>query len=60
MRDFTKLNPPEFHGYKVEEDPREFIDEVYKVLMIMLVEKVELTTYQIEGVSQVWFNKWKE
>ncbi|WMV46632.1 hypothetical protein MTR67_040017 [Solanum verrucosum] len=48
---------------QVEEDPQEFIDEVYKVLMIMgvtPVEKEKLTAYQIEGVSHVWFNQWKE
>ena len=35
VRDFTRMNPPEFHGTKVEEAPQEFIDEMYKVLMIM-------------------------
>ncbi|WMV55302.1 hypothetical protein MTR67_048687 [Solanum verrucosum] len=57
------MNPPEFHGYKVEKDPQEFIDEVYKVLMIMgvtQVEKKELTAYQLKGVVQIWFNQWKE
>uniref|UniRef100_M1E137 Cen12_3 n=1 Tax=Solanum tuberosum TaxID=4113 RepID=M1E137_SOLTU len=34
MRDFIKMNPPEFYGSKVEKDPQEFIDEVYKVLAI--------------------------
>lgn len=32
---FTRMNPPKFHCSNVEEDPQEFIDEVYKVLMIM-------------------------
>ena len=48
VRDSTRMNPPEFHGSKVEEDPQEFIDEVYKVLMIMgvtPVEKAELAVY---------------
>ncbi|KAH0661387.1 hypothetical protein KY284_026318 [Solanum tuberosum] len=57
------MNPSEFHGSKVEKDPQEFIDEVYKVLMIMgvtPVEKVELTTYQLKGVAQIWYNQWKE
>jgi len=35
------MNPLEFHGSKVEEDPEEFIDEVYKILMIMGVTPVE-------------------
>uniref|UniRef100_M1DGP0 Gag-pol polyprotein n=1 Tax=Solanum tuberosum TaxID=4113 RepID=M1DGP0_SOLTU len=38
---FTIMNPPEFHGSRVEKDPQEFIDEVYKVLMIMGVTSVE-------------------
>uniref|UniRef100_M1DCD2 Gag-pol polyprotein n=1 Tax=Solanum tuberosum TaxID=4113 RepID=M1DCD2_SOLTU len=56
VRDFTRMNPPEFHGSKVEEDPQEFSDEVYKVLMIMEVmpvEKAELATYQLKGVTQI-------
>ncbi|WMV08635.1 hypothetical protein MTR67_002020 [Solanum verrucosum] len=62
-REFNRMNPPEFHRYKVEEDPRAFIDEVYNVLMIMgvtLVEKAELAAYQLKGVAQVWFDPWKE
>ena len=29
------MNPPTFYGSKVEEDPQEFIDEVYKILLAM-------------------------
>ncbi|WMV08914.1 hypothetical protein MTR67_002299 [Solanum verrucosum] len=29
------MNPPEFSGSKVEEDPNGFIYEVYKILAIM-------------------------
>ncbi|WMV13729.1 hypothetical protein MTR67_007114, partial [Solanum verrucosum] len=56
------MNPPKFYGSKVKEDPQRFIDEVYKVLAIMGVymeEKVELATYQLKDVSQVWYDKWK-
>ncbi|WMV59074.1 hypothetical protein MTR67_052459 [Solanum verrucosum] len=62
-RDFTMINPPEFHGLKVEEDPQEFINEVYKVVEIMgitLVEKAKLAAYQLKGVAQVWFNQWNK
>ncbi|XP_006338141.1 uncharacterized protein [Solanum tuberosum] len=41
----TRINSLKFHGSDVEEDSQEFIDEVYKVLLIMgvtPVEKVEL------------------
>lgn len=40
-RDLTTMNPLEFHGYMVQDDPQEFIDEVYKGLMIMGVTVVE-------------------
>ncbi|WMV37847.1 hypothetical protein MTR67_031232 [Solanum verrucosum] len=35
VRDFIRMNPPDFHGSNIEKDPQDFIDEVYKVLMIM-------------------------
>lgn len=63
VRDFTKMNPLEFHGSTVEEDPQEFIDEVYKVLVIIgvtLVVKAELVAYQLKGIALLWYNQWKE
>ncbi|WMV19305.1 hypothetical protein MTR67_012690 [Solanum verrucosum] len=53
--DFTRMNPTKFYGSKVEENPKEFIDEVYKVLDIMGVtpiEKAKLPTYKLKRVSQ--------
>ena len=35
LRDFTRMNPPTFYGSKVDEDPQEFLDEVYEVLYSM-------------------------
>ncbi|KAH0781424.1 hypothetical protein KY290_001022 [Solanum tuberosum] len=63
VRDFTRMNPLKLHGSKVAEDPHEFINEVYVVLMIMgvtPVEKAKLATCQHKGVAQVWYNQWKE
>lgn len=63
VRDFMRMNPPKFYGSKVDEDPQEFIDEVYKVLAIMDVrseEKAELAADQLKGAAQMWFNQWKE
>lgn len=37
VSDFARMNPPKFYGSKMEEDPRRFIDKVYKVLVIMRV-----------------------
>ncbi|WMV50725.1 hypothetical protein MTR67_044110 [Solanum verrucosum] len=62
VRDFMRMNPPKFNGSKVEENPQEFIDKLYKILDIMgvtLVEKAELTAYQLKGAAQIWFNYWK-
>ncbi|KAH0710891.1 hypothetical protein KY284_012318 [Solanum tuberosum] len=62
VRDFMRMNPPVFHGSKVDEDPQEFIDEVCKILTIMDVgacEKAELAVYQLKGVAQIWFDQWK-
>ncbi|XP_055818539.1 uncharacterized protein LOC129887455 [Solanum dulcamara] len=62
VRDFTRMNPPEFHGSKVDEDPQEFIDEVYKIVSIMgvtLEEKAELAVYQLKCVAQLWYTQWK-
>ncbi|XP_049368639.1 uncharacterized protein LOC125833518 [Solanum verrucosum] len=62
VKDFTRMNHMEFHGSKVEEDPQEFIDEVYNGFMITgvtLVEKAELAAYQLKGSSNasLKFNK---
>ena len=35
VRDFTRMNPPTFYGSKVDENPQQFLDEVYKVLYAM-------------------------
>ena len=32
--EFLKMNPPEFNGSKVDDDPNDFIDKVYKVVAI--------------------------
>ena len=51
------MNPPTFYGSKIEEEPQEFIDEVYKILFAMGLptsEKAELPTYQLKNVDQAW------
>ena len=48
LMDFVRRNPPTFLASKVEEDPQEFLDGVYKVLSAMGVtskEKAELDSY---------------
>ena len=46
--DFTRMNPPTFHGTKVDEDPQGFIAMFFKVVDAMGVtprEKANLAAY---------------
>ncbi|KAH0636060.1 hypothetical protein KY290_036462 [Solanum tuberosum] len=63
VRDFSRMNPLEFYGSKVEKDPKGFVKDVYKVLSIMgvtSVENAELASYQLKDIAQVWYDQWKE
>ena len=56
VREFLRMNPPEFHDSKVEKDPNWFIDKVYKVLAIMGVcsnNKAELAAYQSKDSTPI-------
>ena len=60
---FLRMNPPVFLGYKVNEDPQEFLDGVYEILSVMGVtsrEKGELASYQLRDVSQIWYTQLKD
>ena len=57
LRDFTRMNPPNFYRSKIKEDLPEFIDEIYNIIYAMGLttsEKDELTTYQLKDVHQAW------
>ena len=41
LRDFTQMNPPTIYGSKIYEDPKEFLDEVYKQIYAMRVTSSE-------------------
>ena len=61
IRDFTRMNPPEFFGSKPNEDPQDFIEEIFKIVDIMGVassEKAELAAYQLKGIAQIWYTQW--
>ena len=50
VQDFTRMNPPSFHGSKPDEDPQEFIDQVQKVIDIIGVTYIKsdkLEAYQL-------------
>ena len=36
LREFTRMNPPTFDRSMVDEDPHEFLDEVYKKCYMLL------------------------
>ena len=62
LRDFLRMNPLIFLGYKENEDPQEFLDGVYKVLSVVGVtsrEKTELDSYQLRDFFQIWFTQLK-
>lgn len=41
LRDFTRINPPLYFGSKVDEDPKDILDEVYKILFPMRLSTIE-------------------
>ncbi|WMV41220.1 hypothetical protein MTR67_034605, partial [Solanum verrucosum] len=60
VRVFVRMNPPEFLGSKVGEDPRNVIDKVKKILGVMQVtriESVELASYQLKDMAHIWFTQ---
>ncbi|XP_055818591.1 uncharacterized protein LOC129887498 [Solanum dulcamara] len=63
IRDFLRMNPPTFTGSKVDEDPQNFIDEMWKILKAMHateIEGVELVSYQLKDVANIWYNQWEQ
>ena len=52
------MNAPTFYMSKVDEDPQEFLDEVYKVLYSMgvtSIQKAELASYKLKDLAQTWY-----
>ncbi|XP_069146972.1 uncharacterized protein [Solanum lycopersicum] len=57
------MDPPKYFGLKVDEDPQDFLDEVYKIFFAMGVstmEKSKLAAYQLKDVVHTWYNLWKD
>ncbi|WMV18385.1 hypothetical protein MTR67_011770 [Solanum verrucosum] len=58
-RDVTNINPPEFTRSKINDDPKNFMDELQKVFEVMHVadvERVELAAYKLKGIARIWFD----
>ena len=56
IRDFKRMNPPEYYESKANEDPQDFIGEIFMIVDIMGVssmEKAELAAYQLKGIAQI-------
>uniref|UniRef100_M1DR08 Gag-pol polyprotein n=1 Tax=Solanum tuberosum TaxID=4113 RepID=M1DR08_SOLTU len=49
VQNFTRMNPLEFHGSKVDDDPQKFIEGIQKITEIMAVTSIE------NRVAQIWF-----
>ena len=63
LRDFWRINPLNFLGSKLGEDPQDFKDEVYKIVYSMNMtprEKVDMVSYNLKEAAQVWFTQWKD
>ncbi|WMV40993.1 hypothetical protein MTR67_034378 [Solanum verrucosum] len=63
VRDFVRMNLPEFLGLQVGEDPQNFIDEVKKIFEVMQEtgnDWVESASYQLKDVAHIWYTQWKE
>ncbi|KAF3629505.1 putative pre-mRNA-processing protein 40A-like isoform X2 [Capsicum annuum] len=57
IRDFMRMNPPEFYGSKSDEDPQLFLEEVWKITQVMHVSEehsVELIVYRLKDLSYNW------
>ena len=54
LRDFTRMNPLIFIGFKTLEDPQEFVGEGNKILVSMgatNTEKADLGSYQLKDIA---------
>lgn len=49
------MDTPEFLGLRVCEDPSNFVDEVKKIFVVIGNGRVELASYQLKDVAQMWF-----
>ncbi|WMV51157.1 hypothetical protein MTR67_044542 [Solanum verrucosum] len=63
IRDFLRMNPLVFMGSKVEGDPHNFIDNMWKILKVMHVIETEgfkLVAYQLKNVENILYEQWEE
>ncbi|XP_069145993.1 uncharacterized protein [Solanum lycopersicum] len=61
LRNFTRMNPPIFCGYKVDEGPQEFIHEVYKIVCAMGLSSngnADFASHQRKDMARTWHAQW--
>ncbi|XP_049369927.1 uncharacterized protein LOC125834816 [Solanum verrucosum] len=63
IREFLRIDPPEFLRSEVTEDLENFVEELQKEFEVMHVadaERVELASYKLKGVARIWHDQWKK
>lgn len=63
IKDLLRMNPPVFIGSKIDEDLKNFIDKVWKVLKEMDAtdtKGVKFSSYQLKNLDHIWCNLWEE
>lgn len=61
--EFYIINPPCFSGSSNIGNPSNFVEKlknVFNVMHVINIERVDLEAYQIKDVIMIWFYKWKE
>ncbi|XP_047269505.1 uncharacterized protein LOC124899265 [Capsicum annuum] len=61
IKDFLRMNPPEFTGSKLTEDPQYFIDETHRICKVMWVpntDAVELDAHRLKDIIVDWYEIW--
>ena len=61
VRNFVRMNPPEFFGSQTNnENPQNFLDKIKKIFEMMQVTgnyRVELASYHVKDVAHIWYNQ---
>ena len=62
VREFVRMNPPEFLGSQTNNDRQNFLDDIKKIFEVMQVtrnDRVELASYQLKDIAHIWYTRWK-
>ena len=57
------MHPPSFTASSTTEYLENFTEELKKVFEVMhvsVIERVEVVSYQLKGITRTWFDKCKE